>query len=339
VLVTTSTMAMRLSLMRNTLGNKEFPDITINGGFLEGIPVITSENIAAPTGSPFDGTLIVAINANEVMLADEGRHRDRRQPRSLAADGLGAGQPGNRVDHRGQPLAAQHGRLQGRALHQLEEAPQPSGPVHQRRELQVSAEPERPGSGASLPGPFSWRRRWSRSPPRGTPLRQARTARRGDRRHREGREDLVGREARDAGRPSGRPPAPCWRPGSAPIEKGGRAGSAAAPSDVQPPRHGGGSRLARLVRRSRRDRRVGAVAKGQDLGRLKGRAKVVAIKESVDLCPWADMVYGCDPAWWRHRQGLPKFTGLKVAWSGAQVDFPTSCASRSRRTAPATPTA
>jgi hypothetical protein len=72
VLVTTSTMAMRLGLMRNTLGNKEFPDITINGGFLEGIPVITSENIAAPTGSPFDGTLIVAINANEVMLADEG---------------------------------------------------------------------------------------------------------------------------------------------------------------------------------------------------------------------------------------------------------------------------
>lgn len=72
VLVTTSTMAMRLSLMRNTLGNKEFPDITINGGFLEGIPVVTSENIAAPTGSPFDGTLIVAINASEVMLADEG---------------------------------------------------------------------------------------------------------------------------------------------------------------------------------------------------------------------------------------------------------------------------
>jgi HK97 family phage major capsid protein len=72
VLVTTSTMAMRLSLMRNTLGNKEFPDISINGGFLEGIPVITSENIAAPTGSPFDGTLIVAINASEVMLADEG---------------------------------------------------------------------------------------------------------------------------------------------------------------------------------------------------------------------------------------------------------------------------
>jgi hypothetical protein len=34
------------------------------------------------------------------------------------------------------------------------------------------------------------------------------------------------------------------------------------------------------------------------------------------------MVYGCDPAWWKHRKGLPEFTGLKVAWSGAQVDYP-----------------
>lgn len=34
------------------------------------------------------------------------------------------------------------------------------------------------------------------------------------------------------------------------------------------------------------------------------------------------MVYGCDAAWWRHRHGLPEFNGLKVAWSGAQVDFP-----------------
>jgi HK97 family phage major capsid protein len=72
VIVTTSTQAMRLSLMRNTLGQREFPDITVNGGFLEGIPVIVSENIAAPTGSPADGTLMVAINASEVMLADEG---------------------------------------------------------------------------------------------------------------------------------------------------------------------------------------------------------------------------------------------------------------------------
>lgn len=34
------------------------------------------------------------------------------------------------------------------------------------------------------------------------------------------------------------------------------------------------------------------------------------------------MVYGCDPAWWKHRRGLPNFKGLKVAWLGAKLDFP-----------------
>jgi hypothetical protein len=34
------------------------------------------------------------------------------------------------------------------------------------------------------------------------------------------------------------------------------------------------------------------------------------------------MVYGCDPAWWRHRQGLAEFPGLKVAWDGGQLDYP-----------------
>jgi len=72
VLVMTSTQAMRLGLMRNTLGNREFPDIGINGGSIEGIPVITSENIVATGGSPTDGYPIVAINAPNVFLADDG---------------------------------------------------------------------------------------------------------------------------------------------------------------------------------------------------------------------------------------------------------------------------
>jgi HK97 family phage major capsid protein/HK97 family phage prohead protease len=72
VLVMTSAQAMRLSLMRNSLGQKEFTDITLNGGVLEGIPVITSENIVAMGGSPTDGYPIVAINAPEVLLADDG---------------------------------------------------------------------------------------------------------------------------------------------------------------------------------------------------------------------------------------------------------------------------
>ena len=72
VLIMTSSQAMRLGLMRNTLGQKEFPDIGVNGGTIEGIPVITSENIVATGGSPTDGYPIVAINAPEVMLADDG---------------------------------------------------------------------------------------------------------------------------------------------------------------------------------------------------------------------------------------------------------------------------
>ena len=72
VLVMTAQQAMRISLLRNTLGQKEFPDMGIAGGTLEGIPVITSENIVGTGGSPTDGGLIVALNAPEILLADDG---------------------------------------------------------------------------------------------------------------------------------------------------------------------------------------------------------------------------------------------------------------------------
>lgn len=72
VLVMTSTQAMRLSLMLNTLGQSEFPSITAQGGSLMGIPVITSENIAPTGGSPIDGYPIIAINAPEILIADDG---------------------------------------------------------------------------------------------------------------------------------------------------------------------------------------------------------------------------------------------------------------------------
>jgi hypothetical protein len=55
---------------------------------------------------------------------------------------------------------------------------------------------------------------------------------------------------------------------------------------------------------------------------LRGRVRVIAIKQNVDLCPWADMVYGCDGAWWKFRQGLPEFSGPKVVWAGAQLEYP-----------------
>lgn len=50
---------------------------------------------------------------------------------------------------------------------------------------------------------------------------------------------------------------------------------------------------------------------------LKGRLCVIAIKKNVELCPWADVVYGCDGAWWKSVQGLPDYKGLKLAWDEA----------------------
>lgn len=49
-----------------------------------------------------------------------------------------------------------------------------------------------------------------------------------------------------------------------------------------------------------------------DVEMLKDRIHVIAIKTAVDLCPWADVVYGCDAPWWIDRKGLPKFRGPKL---------------------------
>jgi HK97 family phage major capsid protein len=69
VLIMTPGVALSLSLMRNDLGNAEFPGISINGGTLQGIPVLVS-NYAALAGY---GNLVVAVAAPEINLADDGQ--------------------------------------------------------------------------------------------------------------------------------------------------------------------------------------------------------------------------------------------------------------------------
>lgn len=63
-----ATTALGLSLMRTTLGAREFPDIGVNGGTLEGIPVITSQYMAGPTA----GDYVILMNAQDVYFADDG---------------------------------------------------------------------------------------------------------------------------------------------------------------------------------------------------------------------------------------------------------------------------
>ncbi len=60
----------------------------------------------------------------------------------------------------------------------------------------------------------------------------------------------------------------------------------------------------------------GPSAKHTKISLLRDRVRVLAIKENHELAPWADVVYGCDRAWWRNKQGLRDFTGLKMSQAG-----------------------
>lgn len=68
VWIMSATTALSLSLMRNAMGQKEFPEITMLGGRFEGLPVIVSEYIL-PDSS---GSYVVLANASDIWLADDG---------------------------------------------------------------------------------------------------------------------------------------------------------------------------------------------------------------------------------------------------------------------------
>ncbi len=70
VLIMPNTLALALSVMVNSLGQPEFPGLTMRGGTLMGIPVITSQYAANQSGG---GNLVIAVNASDVFLADDGQ--------------------------------------------------------------------------------------------------------------------------------------------------------------------------------------------------------------------------------------------------------------------------
>jgi HK97 family phage major capsid protein len=73
VWVMAQTTALKIGLMRNSLGTQEFPGIGVNGGVFEGLPVVVSENVPYTGGSPTDGGLIILMNAGDIFLADDGQ--------------------------------------------------------------------------------------------------------------------------------------------------------------------------------------------------------------------------------------------------------------------------
>lgn len=58
-----SSTALALSMMVNTLGQSEFPGITINGGTFMGLPVIVSDHVT---------DYVVLMNAQDIWFGDEG---------------------------------------------------------------------------------------------------------------------------------------------------------------------------------------------------------------------------------------------------------------------------
>lgn len=66
-------LAMKIGMIQNSLGQKEYPGLDVNGGTLAGLPVVASENMPYTGGSPAGGQMIVLAKAGEIMLADDGQ--------------------------------------------------------------------------------------------------------------------------------------------------------------------------------------------------------------------------------------------------------------------------
>jgi HK97 family phage major capsid protein len=71
VVIMPASLALALSIQVNALGQKEFPGMSMTGGNLLGIPVIASQYAAFTTGGA--GNIVIALNANEIFLADDGQ--------------------------------------------------------------------------------------------------------------------------------------------------------------------------------------------------------------------------------------------------------------------------
>ncbi len=69
VFIMPNTLALAASILRNSLGQPEFPELTMNGGTLLGRPVVTSQYAANQSGS---GNLVIALDPSAIFMADDG---------------------------------------------------------------------------------------------------------------------------------------------------------------------------------------------------------------------------------------------------------------------------
>jgi len=60
--------ALQIGTLRNAFGQPEFPGLGINGGMLDGVPVIVTQHVPRVTA----GGKLILVNASEIYLADDG---------------------------------------------------------------------------------------------------------------------------------------------------------------------------------------------------------------------------------------------------------------------------
>lgn len=75
VILMSSKLALRLSLMQNPLGGREFPGLTFAGGQFLGLPVVTSNYI--------DDSEVILLNTSDIYYAEGGIDVDVSDSASL----------------------------------------------------------------------------------------------------------------------------------------------------------------------------------------------------------------------------------------------------------------
>jgi hypothetical protein len=68
VLIMPNSLALVLSLMQNSLGQDSFKGMSVSGGTLAGLPVITSQY----AGTSGYGNIVICASAGNIALADDG---------------------------------------------------------------------------------------------------------------------------------------------------------------------------------------------------------------------------------------------------------------------------
>lgn len=57
-----------------------------------------------------------------------------------------------------------------------------------------------------------------------------------------------------------------------------------------------------------------------DVDYCRGKAPVIAVNNTHEWAPWADVLYACDEKWWEVNRGVPEFRGLKFG-----LQHPAAC--------------